>query len=410
MSRGHAGVPGGIGGVLVAAVAAAVAAFAWQAPAGASALSPSGPAGASALPAGAVAAVSPAASATHQAALDGVSCPAVNLCIAVGGRLEAHGRAPLAERWNGSSWRVLSMPAAPASASSLFAVSCPTTTDCTAVGQAASSQTNVVPLAEQWNGHAWRVTQSRNPAGTKDAALEAVSCASKKDCVAVGYWQDGSNLKTVAEKWNGHSWSLQRAAKLPRTALLAGVHCEGSFCMAVGQRENASRTLVTMAEEWTGHAWTVLSVPAPAGANFSTLQDVWCTSDSSCFAVGQYQGTIDSAIADAWNGSAWSQQPISAVNDILYGIACHGPASCMAVGAGLTRPVSQQWTGAAWHAIATARVSGAPFAFLVQVSCPTATRCIAVGARTNGSPVDIGVTLAEEWNGSSWSVLKTVNP
>jgi hypothetical protein len=35
---------------------------------------------------------------------------------------------------------------------------------------------------------------------------------------------------------------------------------------------------------------------------------------------------------------------------------------------------------------------------------------VAVGARSNGALGAIGNPLAEEWNGSSWRVLRTVNP
>jgi len=82
----------------------------------------------------------------------------------------------------------------------------------------------------------------------------------------------------------------------------------------------------------------------------------------------------------------------------------------MAVGSGVTRPVSQQWTGTGWTSQATAHISGTAFASLHQVSCPTATRCIAVGARTNGGLGAIGKPLAEEWNGVSWRVLRTPSP
>jgi hypothetical protein len=42
------------------------------------------------------------------------------------------------------------------------------------------------------------------------------------------------------------------------------------------------------------------------------------------------------------------------------------------------------------------------------VSCATVTNCVAVGSSTNSSGAS--VTLAEQWNGSSWSVQTTPNP
>jgi hypothetical protein len=120
-------------------------------------------------------------------------------------------------------------------------------------------------------------------------------------------------------------------------------------------------------------------------------------------------------VAEVWNGSAWTVQAPSVSTDILgsgilSAVSCSSSSHCMAVGAGATRPISEELTAGTWTSVPTAQVSRTPFASLYQVSCPTATRCIAVGARTDGSPGDIGTSLAEEWNGSSWRVLKTRNP
>jgi hypothetical protein len=364
------------------------------------------PASGSVRPAAPARAGTPAA---NLAAFSAVSCPRATFCIAVGARHLPHGLGTLAEQWNGHSWHVQSMPAVAAPEAQLSAVSCAATSNCTAVGFASLSPSNMKPLAEHWNGHSWRITQLANLPGTMEGYLAGVSCPRANDCVAVG-WQQTSLLLTLAEHWNGHSWRLQHGAKLTRSALFAGVHCTGSFCMAVGQVENAAKTLVTMAERWNGHGWKLTSAVSPPGVNFSELLTVWCQSASDCLADGQYQGAKDSAIAEIWNGSRWKLQSLSAINDILYGIACSSLVRCMAVGAGLTRPVSQQWNGSSWHAVPTAHLPGALFADLAQVACPTATRCIAVGRESNGSPVDLGVTLAEEWNGSSWKVLHTVNP
>jgi hypothetical protein len=378
---------------LAAALATVTAAaLTWQAPAGASAWSGAAPA------------------AGRQAALAGVSCPRSARCIAVGDRTTVHGQNPLAEQWNGSSWKVQPIPDPQASEASLVSVSCPTSTDCTAVGAEASSRNRRGPLAEQWNGHRWRITQAGDPPGVKLGNLAGVSCARTNDCVAVGTSQTTSRFLALAEKWNGHSWRVLKAAKVSRSALLADVHCTKGFCLAVGQIENSAHTLIPAAEIMTGTTWKLLSAQSPAGTNFSILDGIWCTNPKFCLAVGQSEGATDTAIAERYSGTSWTLQPLSASNDILSGISCIRQSACMAVGSGPTRPVSQRWNGSAWNSVPTAHISGTPFAGLGQVSCPTATRCIAVGARTNGSPLANGTSLAEEWNGSSWRVLRTVNP
>jgi len=361
----------------------------------------------------AAASVRSAAAGAHEAALEAVSCPRPKLCIAVGRRAIPHGQAPFAERWNGSSWKIQTIPAPKASDAFLVSVSCPSARDCTAVGGEASSRTQFGVLAEQWNGHRWRVTQAGDPAGVTAGTLYSVSCARADNCVAVGMWQGRTRNMTLLERWNGHSWRLLTAPRVRRSAALTGVDCTRTgWCMAVGEIASPGRPgEVAMAEEFTNGSWHRVSTPVLAGSSLTVFNDTWCANRLSCLAVGQSQGTSNTSIAAQWTGSSWTPQSLSgAANEILLGISCFSSARCMAVGSGVARPVSQQWTGTSWTPETTAHVSGTSFASLYQVSCPTATRCIAVGAKTNGGLGAIGKPLAEEWNSSSWRVLRTPNP
>ncbi len=364
------------------------------------------------LPALAAAQSVTATATVHGATLDAVSCPRTTLCIAVGARKTAHGVAPLAEKWTGHRWVVQSIAVPRSGQADLTGVSCPTSKDCTAIGEAIGSRTRVGLFAEQWNGTKWHISQSGNPRGVKQGNLAAVSCARSSYCVAVGSSQPGKKETALSERWNGSSWKMLKAAAVSGSVVLADVSCTGTFCMAVGQ---AGRSLLHVtAEQLTGSTWTARTVPAPAGSNFSSLYGVWCSGQSYCLAVGQTQGTFNGAVAYVYNGG-WSRQTVSGKNQILFGISCTGPARCMAVGSGLTRPVSQRWhivtpPSASWTPLPTAHVSGAPFASLADVSCPGRSRCFAVGSRSNGSPTDLGTTLAEEWTGTSWHVQATVNP
>ena len=68
------------------------------------------------------------------------------------------------------------------------------------------------------------------------AQLSAVSCASPSMCVAVGSYLDSNSnpAGTLAELWNGSSWSLLTTPKLVAAAL-DGVSCPSvSVCVAVG--------------------------------------------------------------------------------------------------------------------------------------------------------------------------------
>src|SRR5215471_17363247 len=128
-----------------------------------------------------------------------VSCPAANLCMAVGTYTKASGAGvTLAEQWNGTAWRIQPVPSPPGAAwSALFGVSCVSRSACTAVGGSLAGKA----LAERWNGSRWQIQPAPSPAG---AFLSGVTCTSSSACTAVG----GSAAGTLAERWDGTRWSI----------------------------------------------------------------------------------------------------------------------------------------------------------------------------------------------------------
>jgi hypothetical protein len=159
-----------------------------------------------------------------------------------------------------------------------------------AVGNYTNTAGNVVTLAESWNGTAWTIGTTLNPAGATNTALAGVFCGSATDCTAVGRSFDAAGNQTaVVESWNGAAWKSQAAA-VPAGATgaeLSAVSCRSaSACTAVGSYNNSSGTQVTLAESWNGTAWTVRTTPNPAGAIESQLNGVSCASGGTCTAVG----------------------------------------------------------------------------------------------------------------------------
>jgi hypothetical protein len=107
---------------------------------------------------------------TNQSFLDAVSCRtarATTTCMAVGSFISTKGIVlPLIERWNGERWAVSKGPVKKgAILSSLVGVSCVSPTSCVAVGSVRPSvKAATVPLAERWNGKAWKVLPVRRAA------------------------------------------------------------------------------------------------------------------------------------------------------------------------------------------------------------------------------------------------------
>jgi hypothetical protein len=74
-----------------------------------------------------------------------------------------------------------------------------------------------------------------------------------------------------------------------------------------GQRGDAQNpTLFTLAESWNGTTWSLLRAPNP-GSTTNELRGVFCTSPSACMAVGDFTGIGNElTLAEFWNGTAWA--------------------------------------------------------------------------------------------------------
>jgi hypothetical protein len=62
-------------------------------------------------------------------------------------------------------------------------LSCPSAVACTAVGTAGPTRGRASTVAERWDGQRWRLDRTRNPASSN---LNAVSCPVTTWCIAVG--------------------------------------------------------------------------------------------------------------------------------------------------------------------------------------------------------------------------------
>lgn len=116
----------------------------------------------------------------------------------------------LALRWNGSGWAQVASPSPGPNSGSIFTplngVSALSASDAWAVGSRYVS-TGYGTLALHWNGTSWTVVPSPNPGGFNGSFLNAVSGLSPSDMWAVGYYDTGSEVRTLILHWNGISWT-----------------------------------------------------------------------------------------------------------------------------------------------------------------------------------------------------------
>jgi hypothetical protein len=230
-------------------------------------------------------------------------------------------------------------------------------------------------------------------AGAKRAdLLNGVACAGQQ-CIAVGSYYDGTAAShTLVELWTGSAWRLEPSPDGPRYSALQAVSCDRAACLAVGSPVIAG----------TGGRWRLVSLA-------SALTAVSCTA-GSCLAVG---GTTGAPRYASWDGRAWRAaamrappQPAQSVT--VAGVSCPSAADCVAVGdysSGATaqpggsfrdKILAEQWNGTTWRLLPTVNVGRVDE--LTAVSCPSPGNCTAVGTTAQQYP------LAERWDGAGWRV------
>ncbi len=329
----------------------------------------------------------------------------------------------LIEKWNGTAWSVVLAGSPPgAEFSGLSGIACRDSTTCFAVGSAFDG-TVFSPLAMRWNGTGWSRVPSPNPAGGTSGTFVDIACSRLSACFVVGSYISNTShaSEPLVEQWNGTAWSVVASPKPPGTdrSMLKGVSCgTGTSCFAVGRSEIGSggegwRTLI---EHWNGATWTIVPSPNVAGHDLNDLAGVSCWSASRCIAVGHSvvdvaQPGSSKALVERWDGTTWSIFPAADPGGTtslgLAAVSCPETGFCIAVGDyardGRDLTLIEQWNGTSWSVV----YKGGSSSRLRHVSCASPESCFAVGDAFNGSTVN---TLIERWNGSSWSVVASPNP
>jgi len=195
----------------------------------------------------------------------GMSCVSATACTAVGYTDTDDLGVPVAEQWNGQTWASQRIPAGWSDAlNALTGVSCVSARACVASGYSVAGDGPSVPLAERWNGLTWEAQPIPSASEELFNFMEGVSCASAGACVAVGWSapQDAHGNPSVtapmAEIWSGGSWAVQPPPSPVGSGRLSGVSCGPAGCTAVGSAPaQTGGPWETLAERWDGTAWPI---------------------------------------------------------------------------------------------------------------------------------------------------------
>src|SRR6266700_7983539 len=170
------------------------------------------------------------------------------------------------------AWTVVSSP----SGGQLNGVASVSANDVWAVGQTLAPGT----LAEHWDGTAWSVVPTPNPAPGSDR-LSAVAAVSTSDVWAVGTVSFPS--PPIILRWNGRRWAS--VAHPRQTGFLSGVSAvSANDVWAVGESQVPGVGLQTLIEHFNGRKWSV--VPSPN--------------------IGPHENTRAAASADPASTQSWA--------------------------------------------------------------------------------------------------------
>ncbi len=357
--------------------------------------------------------------------LQSVYCASSSSCVAIGYSSTSTGWESFSEQWNGTTWTLKSLPEASGAAITITpGMSCTSASACTAVGYAYSPTAKAyLTVAERWNGTEWKVQTTPTPSGAEDSYLRTVSCSSSTSCIATGEYVNSSGTTvTLAETWNGTEWKVQTPPNPTgaKESILRGVLCTSSTaCTTVGWYVNSQGITTNLVQRWNGTEWSIQSASNPSGLATNKLFAVSCSSSTACLSVGWYVNSSDvyDAAAETWNGTEWvihnPAVPSGATLSSMDGVSCSSSTACTAVGAymnssGTIVTLAERWNGTEWTIQSTPNPSGATRSTFTGVSCSSATACTATGEYVNSSGTT--VTLAEAWNGTEWSIQSTSNP
>jgi hypothetical protein len=287
-----------------------------------------------------------------------------------------------------------------------------------AVGSTATGK----PLAERWNGRTWKQVPAASPQAATESLLNSVAAAGPSSTWAVGYYNTGKTIKTLIERWNGRTW-----VRVP-SPNPGGVH--GSFLLGVAAAGPSSawavgyfstgKTIKTLIERWNGRTWAQVRSPSPSGPYArSALNGVAIAGKSSAWAVGYYFGPPVRPLIEHWNGRAWkmvrSPNPGGHAGGQLNAVTTTGPSGAWAAGNMGTKtvdePLIERWNGRTWKRVTSPRPAKSRGGNLTAITARSPADAWAAGyyfADTNTDPAVF--TLIERWNGHAWKQEPSPSP
>jgi hypothetical protein len=318
--------------------------------------------------------------------------------------------------------------------SNLVSVSASGPTEAWAAGTFLTQKALDQPLVEHFDGSTWTRVAVPQPAG-QQVVLNAVDDLSPTDAWAVGTSFHGGDTatpegRTLIEHWDGTAWSIVPSPN-PATGVAGDADTLNAISgtsptdiWAVGSDLNeATHTIQLLFAHWNGTAWTTVTSPTSPAVSAPFPSGITAISPDNVWAVGTNETGGQKTLAAHWNGTAWSIVPTPDIKgdlNLLTSVSSDSAGDVWAAGYAVDPgqnfrvPYVLHWTGTAWvmtkvpnPGTKVANVGGEGSA-LNGITVLSPTDAWAVG-QTQGSNGAFR-TLTEQFNGTTWTVVRSPDP
>jgi hypothetical protein len=393
------------------------------------------------------------ADATKEAEIESISCPTQGVCVATGFFEDTNGHDHgLIETLSGGTWSAMDAPV-PADANTgttsfsfLKSVDCQSAGSCIAVGdyKGTTGSGGQFGLVDTLSGGTWSTEAAPQPADAathQEVFVKDVSCPSVGSCAAAGSYLNGAgHEQALVLNQAGGTWSAVTPA-LPagsgtgtdEFSTLTSISCSSALCEAAGQVEDSSARDHGLLAQGVGGSWSTAMAPEPAnggtGANqTAALNDVSCTFDGICNAVGSYSdqaNNVTHPLIDTVSGATITAtegpQPADAatganIDATLESVSCLSGSECTAVGFYVNNSGSSNtvalidsssagtWSNSVAPVPANAGSGAHAISFLNAVDCSSKSACQAVGDFEDGSANEFALDESYTPPEGYWSV------
>lgn len=211
----------------------------------------------------------------------------------------------------------------------------------------------------------------------------------------------------------GSTWSTVPSSTYPTDVRGLEV-ISPSDAWAVGS--HSRNAVTTVAEHWDGNSWTLVSTPNP-GLGDNSLKSVSAVGPSDVWAVGYdmpnaRRTTMEqfNTLTEHWDGSSWSvvgSPNVGTASNSLTGVQALSSTDVWAVGyhgvagGGQRRTLIEHWNGSSWSVVSSVDPASMSNS-LLAVSGTSADDVWAAGDNSDGRGYS---PLLEHWDGTRWSLV-----